>query len=299
MEGRGRPYLALTVGAACISFAPVLVQVQIRSGLGPSAVGFWRCLLGTVALAGLTLATGASFRLPRRAAWAAAAAGIAFFVDLWVWHRAIRDAGAGLATILGNTQVFLTAILSAWIYRERIGARFVVASAVAVAGVALLVGIGSGVDLHGTYLRGVVLGLLTGIAYATFLLAMRVAGTAAGGRSTLAIMTRMSAVAAVPLGLAAALENAPAIPSGASAWAAAAGLALIAQSFGWWSISRALPRVPGANAGLVLLLQPVLATAWGVALLGERLRPLQALGAAITLAAIHAGSRRDVAPRGE
>ncbi len=292
MEGRGRPLATLVVGAACISFAPILVKVLMRGGLGPTAIGFWRCALGAVVLAALTLARGRSLRLPRRAAWFAAAAGLAFFADLSVWHRAIRDAGAGLATILGNMQVFLTALLSWWLFRERIGARFAAAAVAAVAGVVLLVGVGSGVALSGAYLRGIVLGLLTALLYATFLLAMRAAGSASGGGSTLAVMTWMSAFATLPLGLLTVAEGGASVPVGWVAWSAVAGLAILAQSLGWWSISRALPLVPGATAGLLLLLQPVLATVWGAILFEESLTLLQGIGAAVTLAAIYAGSRR-------
>lgn len=292
MEGRGRPLATLVVGAACISFAPILVKVLMRGGIGPTAIGFWRCALGTVVLAALARGRGASLRLPRRAAWFAAAAGLAFFADLAVWHRAIRDAGAGLATILGNMQVFLTALLSWWLFRERIGARFAAAAVAAISGVVLLVGVGSGVELSGAYLRGVGLGLLTALLYATFLLAMRASGSASGGGSTLAVMTWMSAFATVPLGLLTVVEDGPAVPVGWAAWSAVWGLAILAQSFGWWSISRALPRVPGATAGLLLLLQPVLATVWGAVLFDETLTVLQGVGAAVTLAAIYAGSRR-------
>ena len=292
MERRGRPLSTLVVGATCISFAPILVKVLMRGGIGPTAIGFWRCAIGTVVLAGLAVARGSSLRLPGRAAWFAAAAGVVFFADLAVWHRAIRDAGAGLATILGNMQVFLTALLSWWLFRERIGVRFALAAVAAIAGVVLLVGVGSGVQWSGAYLRGIGLGLLTALLYATFLLAMRASGGATGGGSTLAVMTWMSAFATVPLGLSTLVEGGPAVPVGWLAWSAVFGLAVLAQSLGWWSISRALPRVPGATAGLLLLLQPVLATVWGAVLFDETLSWLQAIGAAVTLAAIYAGSRR-------
>lgn len=296
MHARGRPMLALVAGAACISFAPILVRVLVDGGLGPTAAGFWRCLFGTVALAALTLARGRSLRLAGRPRFWAVVAGLTFFADLWIWHRAIRDAGAGLATILGNMQVFLTALLSVWLFRERIGGRFVAAAVAASVGVTLLVGVGSEVAFDATYLRGVLFGLLTAVAYASFLLAMRLAGEASDGRSTLAVMTWMSGAASVPLGVAAALESDRAMPSGATAWAAALGLALIAQSLGWWAISRSLPRVPGAVAGLVLLLQPVLAAVWGFLWFDERLTALQAVGAAVTLAGVYFGSRRAPTP---
>ena len=40
-------------------------------------------------------------------------AGVLFTADLVLWHHAIEDVGAGLATVLGNLQVVLVAFL-AW-----------------------------------------------------------------------------------------------------------------------------------------------------------------------------------------
>ena len=219
MEGSGRPVAMLVVGAACIRFAPILVREAVDGGLGPTATGFWRCAIGAIVLVALAAWRRAPLRLPARAIAAAALAGLVFFVDLWVWHRSIRDAGAGLATILGNTQVFLTALFGVWLFREPVGARFFGAAVAAIVGVTLLVGIGSDVQWSGTYVRGVTYGLLTGVVYATFLLAMRIAGRESRGRSPLGVMVWMTASAAVPLGVAALSEPGQVIPDGSRAWA--------------------------------------------------------------------------------
>jgi glucose-6-phosphate isomerase len=39
---------------------------------------------------------------------------LAFAVDLVLWHRCIRDVGPGLATLLGNFQVFVMALAGVW-----------------------------------------------------------------------------------------------------------------------------------------------------------------------------------------
>jgi drug/metabolite transporter (DMT)-like permease len=44
-----------------------------------------------------------------------------------------------------------------------------------------------------------------------------------------------------------------------------------------------------AQAGLILLLQPILATVWGILFYDEYLKPLQIVGAAITLVAMYFG----------
>ncbi|NCQ33655.1 hypothetical protein GW813_00995 [bacterium] len=46
----------------------------------------------------------------------------------------------------------------------------------------------------------------------------------------------------------------------------------------------------GATAGLILLLQPVLATVWGRLAFAETLDPVQMLAAALTLGAIYLGT---------
>ena len=98
--------------------------------------------------------------------------------------------------------------------------------------------------------------------------------------------------ASTALGVASLLEGGPIAPPAASTWVFLALLGLVPQSLGWWAIYRSLPGVPGAVGGLILLLQPVLATVWGVLLFGESLTSLQVLGAGITLVCIYAGSIR-------
>ncbi len=290
MSDSRRAVLVLVLGATCISFAPVFVKVLGRTGLGPSAIGFWRCAIGAAVLVALAAATRVRLRLTRPALRLATIAGVVFFLDLFCWHRAILDAGAGMATILGNTQVFGTALLSAWLFREPVRPRFLAAAVLAVAGVALLAGVGSDVALTATYVRGVVLGLLTGLCYAVYLVTLRGARRLDPAPPPLALMAWTSLFSAPWLGGAALASGEAGIPAGVTAWALAIGLAVVAQSLGWWAISGSLPRVSGATGSLLLLLQPVLATVWGRFLFGERLAPLQVAGAAATLVAIWVGS---------
>ena len=88
------------------------------------------------------------------------------------------------------------------------------------------------------------------------------------------------------------MEQQPTLPPTLAVWALLLLLALVAQSLGWWAISKSLVHVRGSVAGLLLLLQPVLATVWSVLLFGENLEPLQVLGALVTLGAIYVGSTR-------
>ena len=52
-------------------------------------------------------------------------AGLFFAADLVAWHYAIQMVGAGLATVLGNTQVVFVAIAAWLFFGERLTARLV------------------------------------------------------------------------------------------------------------------------------------------------------------------------------
>ena len=294
------PAAVLMVGAMLISWAPILVKALISTGLGPTGVAFWRCVLGVAVLWTAARVRATSLRLPRRVVGLTALAGLCFAIDLSVWHRSIVLVGAGMATILGNTQVFVTALLSWWFFGERPSARFSLSAVGAMGGIVLLAGVGSDVTFSRDYLVGIGYGLATGVVYGFFLICLRGAGQTARPGSTLARIAWISLFAALALAPLLPFETAGRVPSGAGAWGLALLLAVVAQSLGWWAISRVVPIVRGAVAGLILLLQPVLATVYGWLLFGERLEPLQIAGAGLTLAAIYLGSpgsRRGVGNR--
>jgi len=278
-----------------VSFAPILVKALGRLDLGPTAIAMWRCVLGAAMLLAAAARAGA-LRPPRGTMLLLLGAGLAFAADLAVWHRSIERVGAGMATILGNTQVFVTAGLSALVFGERLSMRFLVAAACALGGVVLLVGVASDVALTADYLIGVAYGLATGLIYGVFLTVLRAAGNVGRAPSILTLPTWFTLWSALFLFGGATVEAELVLPGGALAWGLLLALALVAQVIGWSVITTSIPRVPGSLAGLVLLLQPVLATVWGVLIFGELLRPLQILGALVTLGAIYAVARGHRAP---
>lgn len=287
-----RPAATLAAGACVVSLAPILVKAIHQTGLGPTAIALWRCVLGAALILGVTALRRRSLRVPGPAMGLLLLAGLAFAADLYVWHRSVVLAGAGMATILGNTQVFVTAVLSALFFRESLTWRFLAMALVAMIGVVMLVGVGSDVPFTTDYLHGIAYGLATGAVYGVFLILLRGAGRRSVGVTSLAPLAWFSLYASVFLGGTVAVESQPILPPSWIAWLLLLLLALIAQSLGWWAISKSLVHVKGSVGGLILLLQPVLATVWGVLLFGEDLEPLQLLGALVTLGAIYLGSTR-------
>ena len=288
-----RAVIILLIGATLISSSPILVKLAAIQSMGPTAIGFWRTLIGGLALLTAVWLRGKSVRLSSGAMRFSILAGFLFFIDLYVWHRSVIYAGAGMSTILGNTQVFVTAVLSFLLFKEQLTLRFMVAAVTAFVGVVLLVGIGSTeVQFTETYIKGVLFGLATGLAYATYLISLKRGITDASQPDSMVFVAWASLFSAVFLGVTALFESEPFLPSGFDAIVSVIGLGLVVQALGWWIIASVLPRVPTPQAGLILLLQPTLSMLWGVIFFAEYLTVVQIVGAVITLAAMYIGSVR-------
>ena len=274
-----RPLAAAVLGAMSIAFSGILVRL---ANVEPATAAIFRCAYALPFLALLALQERRAYG-PRPASqvWLAYAAGIFFAVDLELFHHTIGLVGAGLATVLGNTQVVFVALLAWWLLRERMPTRTALAIPVVLSGVVLISGIiGSGAFGRDPGL-GVIAGLGTGISYAFFLLVLR-RGNADLRRpagplfdATLA-STLTSVLIGLPLGE---VDLVPVWP--AHLWLFL--LALSAQVVGWLLISVSLPRLPAALTSVVLTLQPVGSVLLAMLILAEAPSIVQLWGAGLIL----------------
>jgi drug/metabolite transporter (DMT)-like permease len=284
---------AALAGAVAIAFSAILYRY---ADVSPSTGAFFRCAYAVPPL--VLLAWLEDRRLGARP-WAARAwawlAGAFLAVDLIVWHRSIEYVGAGLATVLGNTQVLLVGVVAWLLFRERPAATALVAIPVAMGGVVLI----SGVLEEGAYGEdpglGVAFGLLTGLAYTAFLLTLRHgASDLRRVAGPLADATLACALLVIPAGLALGeLDFLP--PPSAHGWLLV--LALSSQVFGWLLITLSLPRLPAVVTSVLLTLQPVCSVLFAAVLLSEDPSVLQLLGVAAILGGLLlASARRREAP---
>ena len=158
------PGLFAVAGALAIAFSAILVRL---ADVEPSTAAFFRCLYARPFLAPLAWwewrRFGARDLGQRRLAWIA---GLFFAADLIFWHHAIAAVGAGLGTVLANTQLILVG-LAAWaILGEKPGARVIAAVPIVLTGIVLISGV-VGADAYGSDpALGVLFGVLTAIAWA-------------------------------------------------------------------------------------------------------------------------------------
>lgn len=278
--------LRLAFGAFLISFSAVFVKL---AHVGPTASAFYRQFFGGVALLALALARRQTLWKGRRPLVFAVAAGLFFSADLFCWHRSIEYIGPGLATIMGNFQVFVMAFVGVVVFRERATWRFAVSIPLAIVGLFLLVGL-EWSHLGTLYKAGVWFGLATAVTYAGYLLTLRRSQSEPvrlGATPNLAIITLITA------GLLAASNtiegHSLAIPD-AQTWTSLVAYGVFCQALGWIVISRALPHVDASRAGLILLLQPSLTFIWDVLFFGRPTTFIEVFGALLALGAIYLGN---------
>ena len=273
---RWRAVAALVFGACVIGFSGILVRL---TGTGPAAGGFWRLAFALPLLAVMTRRSSGPLGRPSPIALIA---GVLFAGDLGFWHYGVKYTSVANATVLSNlAPVVVTAF--AWIFlKQRPKAAFLLAVAVAVAGVWLMAAGRSG----GGHLLNEPLGdafsLGTALWYAFYFLAI------AQGRKTEGASRLMfwSGVVGAPLLLVAALLLDEQIaPATAAGWGACVALGLVHVA-GQGSIAWAMGRLPTATASVVVLVQPVVATWLGWVLFAEALGPMQAIGATAALTGV-------------
>ncbi len=257
------------------------------AGSAPATAGFFRSVLALPALGLLALVESRRReRSPGRPALGAALLAGAFLAgDLLLWQKSVLTLGAGLSTVVQNTQVLYVAGAGWLLFGERVRARVIAVLPLLVAGVAVIAfggpaGAASGPDPIG----GTALALLSALAYAGFIVVLRgrLSDRSTRARSLLAVTVSTAAASAGAGALAGGLNLDP-------GWAALGWLGLLAltsQVLGWTVLMSAIARIGSLRASIVLLLQPVSALAWGAAVLGERPDGWQIGGILLVLASV-------------
>jgi len=268
-----------------ISFSGVWVKV---SHVPPTVSAFYRVLFG-----GMFLLAAACWKKEiARQGWhrlrLVLLCGILLTLDLFFWHKSIHYVGPGLATILGNFQVFLLAGLGVVFMGENVSARLFFAILMAILGLFLVVGIQWN-QLGSQYKTGVYLGLATAVVYTAFLLALRKLQSGQTETLTFYGMTLVSFTTAFFLGIEAVCSGDSFTIPDIQSWTALVLLGLTTQGIGWILIANALPRIRTSFAGLILLLQPSLAFIWDVLIFQRETSPVNWIGVIMTITAIYLG----------
>ena len=278
--------LRTTMGATMISFSAVFVKL---SHVTPTVSAFYRVFLGGVFLLALLLAHREKIWYGWRFMGMALMAGLFFALDLYSWHRSIQYVGPGLATILGNFEVFMVPAVGFLLYGERPTLRFVLSVPPALAGLFMIIGMDWSLLTH-DFRLGIYYGIATAVFYTGFLMVLRKLQSCTDSPSAVFNLMVVSLATSLFLGMEMVRSNdAFAIPD-VQTLVVLGALGFMCQAMGWLAITRALPQIPAAFVGLVLLLQPALSFVWDVLFFHRETSPTAWAGVALALSAIYLGT---------
>ncbi len=275
-------HLLGVAAAVIISFSAIFIRY---ADVSASTAAFFRPAYALPLIALLYLLTRRHDTRTRRERAVTVLAGGLMGLSFTLWNYSIAYVGAGLATVLGNTQVVFVGLFAWLVFRERPPAMTVLAVPLVLGGVVLSTGVGRP-DAYGAEpLLGVAFGVVNALSYTAFLLIFRrTARGLARPSGPLLDATLGAALASLLLGFATdpGFDLRPVWP--AHGWLLA--LAVGSQTIAWWGILTVLPRLPALDTSVILLIQPVLTVVWGWLLFAEHLSLLQWAGVASVLAGV-------------
>jgi DME family drug/metabolite transporter len=255
-------------------------------GASPAAVGAARLIVGGACLVLLVARRGGAPAVPagarrRRdlAVIALAAAAMAAYQPLFFGGVARTGVAVGTVVGIGSAPVF-AGVLGMAVRSERPGPRWLVATALALAGTALLVGAGDRDDVDVT---GIGLALGAGLAYAGYVLATKL--VLDRGWAPDAVTARvfgLAGLALVPVALVAGVG--PLASPGGLVMVAHLGLATVALAYVLFG--RGLAGVGVAAAGTLTLAEPATAAVLGIVVVGERFGAVTLAGVALIAAGL-------------
>ena len=270
VDGDRRTMLIALLGAASISFSPVL---YIYSDTNPSTGAFFRMLYALPFLALLAYLVRQSDTRSSRTRWLAFGAGLLLAPDMLVYHSAMIFIGVGIATLIGNSQVIIVTLASWKLFGEKPNPAILISLPIVMIGLALISGIFDSNPYGEDPVKGVIFGIMGAFFYSFFLIVFRHANKELAPVSSV----QFDATAGAALGLLilgflplsrAAIEPLDIQPTWPGhGWLIL--LALLCQVAGWLAIAHALPRLPAAHTSFAILLQPVLTLIWGYLILHE------------------------------
>jgi inner membrane transporter RhtA len=242
--------------------------------LGPAATAFLRVALAALLLAMIWRPRVAGHS--RRELALAGAFGLALCAMNLTFYEAISRIPLGIAVTIEFAGPLAVAIA---LSRRKLDALWVV---LAVAGILLLARPGGGGHVE---TAGILLALLAGVFWASYILLSARAGQAFPGGSGLAIAMVVGGLALLPVGIAGGgseLLDPRLLASGA-------GVALLASAIPYSLELEALRRLPTQVFGILMSLEPAIAALAGFVILGEGLRARD-IGAIALVAMASAGA---------
>lgn len=253
---KNKPRIALLIGIICISIFPILIKLQLSSGL---ISAFYRMAIALGLLLPYVL-IAKKVKLPRKKLLLTAIlCGILFAADVAVWNIAIQKSSATQATLLTNLAPVWVGILSYLFLKNKPATNFWIGTLVAIIGMITLVGFEFFIKLN--FGLAFSLAILSGVLYAIYILASK---NVLSEVDVYSFMTISLFSSTLFLGIVCLIAGEPFYGFSDKAWFVLFIQGAICQLAAWLLISYATQNMRATRVSLSLLSQGVIATflAW-------------------------------------
>ncbi|MHB1501587.1 MAG: DMT family transporter [Candidatus Dormibacteria bacterium] len=206
---------------------------------------------------------------------------VGFTISVGFQFLGTHAAGAALGSLVTASSPILIAVLGALVLHEQVPTRRWVAIAIAVVGVAVIVGTPAGGPRAE---EGVLLLLVAAAAWALYTIGSRRLLERYQALTVVTWATAVGALTSLPLAAYATMSTSQPWPQGLVSWGEVLYIGAIGMAAAFFLWIWGFRSVPASRGGVLLLFQPLVGVALGVALLGEAITLGTVVGA-ITVAA--------------
>lgn len=273
-----KPRIALFLGILCISIFPVIVKMNLTSGL---ISAFYRMAIATAIILPVAIYKNKLQLENPKILIPIAVCGILFASDIAVWNISIQNSSATQATLLTNLSPIWVGVFSFLFLRYRPRKSFWVGTLIALIGMIVFVGIDTILELKLDF--AFFLGILSGLFYALYILMSK---KVLEKTEVIPFMSYSMIFSTVFLFLVNVLFKENFVGFSEKAWISLFVQGIICQLIAWLLISYATQKMRPTRVSLSLLSQAIFATILAAIFVNEKITEIQMIGSAIILLGI-------------
>ena len=273
-----KPRIALFIGILCISIFPVIVRMNLTSGL---ISAFYRMAIATAIILPFALykkklkLENIKMLLPMMVC------GILFASDIAVWNISIQNSTATQATLLTNLSPIWVGVFSLIFLKFRPRKSFWLGTLIALIGMTVFVGVDTILNLQLDF--AFFLGILSGVLYAIYIL---VSKSVLEKLEVITFITYSMIFSTIFLFIINVAFGEQFFGFSNTAWISLFVQGIVCQLIAWLLISYSIQNMRATRVSLSLLSQAIFATILAAIFVNEKITNVQMIGSVIILAGI-------------
>lgn len=273
-----KPRIALFIGILCISIFPVIVRMNLTSGL---ISAFYRMGIATAIILPFAIYKNKMQLENLKMLLPMMVCGVLFASDIAVWNISIQHSSATQATLLTNLSPIWVGVFSFIFLSYRPRKSFWLGTLIALIGMMVFVGIDTILELKLD--SAFFLGILSGVLYALYIL---VSKSVLEKLEVITFITYSMIFSTIFLFIINIAFGEQFFGFSNKAWLSLLVQGVVCQLIAWLLISYATQNMRATRVSLSLLSQAIFATILAAIFVNEQITLIQAVGSVIILAGI-------------